>query len=55
MTDLHVPIEKMSRWRAGSCERAACDAQYPMRTPDYIAFSVLFVLMMWAVLDCFLG
>ena len=55
MTDLPVPIEKMSRWRARSCERAPCDGQYPMRTPDYIAFSVLFVLMMWAVLDYFLG
>jgi hypothetical protein len=26
-----------------------------MRTRDNIAFSVLFVLMMWAVLDYFLG
>jgi hypothetical protein len=26
----------------------------PMRAPDYIAFGVLFVLMMWAVADYFL-
>jgi hypothetical protein len=55
MTDLPVAVEKMSRWRARSCERATCAGQIPMRTPDYIAFGVLFVLMLWAVLDRFLG
>ena len=54
MTDLPVPVEKTSRWRARSCERATLRGVNAMRSPDYIAFGVLFVLMMWVVADYFL-
>ena len=54
MTDLPVPVEKLSRWQARSCERATLRGVNIMRSPDYIAFGVLFVLTMWAVADYFL-
>ena len=40
MTDLPVPVEKLSRWQARSCERATLRGVNTMRSPDYIAFGV---------------
>ena len=54
MTDLPVLVEKTSRWRARSCERATLRGVNAMRSSDYIALGVLFVVMMWAAADYFL-
>jgi hypothetical protein len=57
MTDLPVHVEKMSRWRARSCERAACEGQDPHEDsrlhriqrsvrPDDVGRDRLFSMMM---------